>query len=81
MVHFLYQHFNTNVGIQDIFRALKCNSTFFIVAQWSAPEKLQGERGLQTVYTGRYLWTFGLVVDSGFTIKLKLLIDVHFVCV
>lgn len=31
---------------------------FVIVAQLSATEKLQGERGLQTVYTRRYLWTF-----------------------
>lgn len=38
----------------------KCHSAFSIVAQLPATKKLQGERSLQAVYTGRYVWTVGL---------------------
>lgn len=39
---------------------VKWYSTFVFVEQLSTTKKLQGERGLQTVNSGRYLWTWGV---------------------
>lgn len=44
---------------------MKWLSTFVLIAQLSATEKLQGERDLQTAYSRRYLWTSGLSLPVG----------------